>query len=284
MAPKTEKLTKKSNIPLKTHGNKSIPRYTKTVQYRRSLKHLMLRKVRKGLKLQPKPVTKPEKTVKLRKQPMKGKKAKEITIQAKMARFSTTEPARRKLVCTRSRNNPTKLRKSIKPGTVLIMLAGVFAGKRVVFLKQLGSGLLLVTGPFKLNGVPLRRVNQRYVIATSTEVDISGVKLPETVNDTFFQREKPSQKKRKEKRQRGIKPKEKSLLATTKGSTAGGEKGLSPEEKGKQRHAQLETRKELQKTIDEPILAKIDSIKHLKEYISSMFTLKKGQYPHDMIF
>lgn len=48
-----------------------------------------------------------------------------------------------------------------------------------------------------MNGVPLRRVNQAYVISTSTKVDLSNFKLPERLSDDFFKRE-PKKKKRTE--------------------------------------------------------------------------------------
>ena len=88
-----------------------------------------------------------------------------------------------------------KLKKTIKPGSVLILLGGRFRGKRVVFLKQLSSGLLLVTGPYQLNGVPLRRVNQAYCISTSASVDVKGADVSK-IDDAFFARtKKPKSKK-----------------------------------------------------------------------------------------
>jgi large subunit ribosomal protein L6e len=70
-----------------------------------------------------------------------------------------------------------------------------------VLLKNLDQGVLLVTGPFKVNGVPLRRVNARYVIATTTKVEVSGLdkKLLEKVSDkAYFTKDKAEKKKGEE--------------------------------------------------------------------------------------
>ena len=58
-----------------------------------------------------------------------------------------------------------------------------------------------MTGPFKINGVPLRRVNARYVIATSTKVDIKGVDikaLEKVSGESYFARDKKSKEKGEE--------------------------------------------------------------------------------------
>ena len=147
-----------------------------------------------------------------------------------------------------------KLRKSIQPGTVLILLAGRFRGRRVVFLKQLPSGLLLVTGPYAVNGIPLRRVNQAYVIATSAKVDISKVKA-DKFGDSYFMKAKvpKSQKKKKEE----------DFFAE------GGEKTeASPE------------RKADQTAVDGAL--KCDDM--MKKYLKATFSLSKRDAPHKMIF
>lgn len=48
--------------------------------------------------------------------------------------------------------------------------------------------------------MPLRRVNQAYVIATSTKVDLTGVAVPENVNDKYFAKEQTEAKKTKEEK------------------------------------------------------------------------------------
>jgi large subunit ribosomal protein L6e len=66
-------------------------------------------------------------------------------------------------------------------------------------LKQLDD-TILVTGPFKINGVPLRRVNPAYVIATSTKVDLTqakGLNL-DKFDTAYFKVKKDNKKKSKD--------------------------------------------------------------------------------------
>lgn len=85
----------------------------------------------------------------------------------------------------RRRNKPSKavrrwkLRSSLQRiGTIVILLAGRHRGKRAVIVgRHRFSGLLLITGPFKCNGIPVRRVHPDYVIATKTRIKIRKVSL-----------------------------------------------------------------------------------------------------------
>merc|ERR1712199_74364 len=118
-----------------------------------------------------------------------------VTAPKKATRFYPAEDVKTKLASNHhNTSKQTKLRATITPGTVVILLAGHHKGKRVVFLKQLDSGLMLVTGPYKVNGVPLRRVPQSYVIATQMKIDVSKLSIPETVTETMFARTKKEKK------------------------------------------------------------------------------------------
>ena len=102
---------------------------------------------------------------------------------------------------TRKTQREWEARSSLQPGAILILLAGRFRGKRVILLRNLSQGVLLVTGPFKVNGVPLRRVNHRYVIATTHKIPLKGVdeKVLEKVSqEGYFTKDKPAKKKGEE--------------------------------------------------------------------------------------
>jgi len=154
------------------------------------------------------------------------------------------------------------LRKNLTPGTVVIILAGRHKGKRAVFVKQLGSGLLLITGPFKLNACPMRRINQIYVIATKTKLDISKVKLPEHVDDKYF--------KRARKGKKTAKSTETDIFASKK-----------------EGYVLSDQRKKDQQDVDGQILKVVKAHpdkKYLFGYLGSTWSLRKNEHPHKLVF
>ncbi|KAH7822038.1 putative Ribosomal protein L6e [Monocercomonoides exilis] len=148
--------------------------------------------------------------------------------------------------------------KLCKPGQIAIVLAGRNKGRRVVCLKNLKNGLILCTGPYKLNGVPLRRFNRAYLILTKTRVNVSKVDLSGVREDMFRKKKLRFKKAHKDdftqKKQRARNTKRtKELLA-------------------------------LQKTIDKPLMQSIRKIPRMQGYLKSFFTLTNTQRPHMMRF
>ncbi|KAI1263108.1 ribosomal protein L6e-domain-containing protein [Xylariaceae sp. FL1019] len=188
-----------------------------------------------------------------------GKSTREVPHPSQVAQkwYPATDEAKPKKV--RKALRPWAPRESLVPGSVLILLAGRFRGKRVVLLKTLDQGVLLVTGPFKVNGVPLRRVNSRYVIATSTTIDLAGLdekKIGEIAQPTYFARDTTKDKASEEAFfKQGEKPQKKEISSSRAAD---------------------------QKAVDKALLANIKKVDGLASYLASSFSLRKGDKPHEM--
>merc|ERR1712226_1437834 len=118
------------------------------------------------------------------------------------------------------------------------------------------GGLLLITGPFKINGVPLRRVNQVYVISTSTKIDVSKVDVS-GINDSFFQKEKTVKKKKE------------------------GDEFFEAEETKKELSQE---KKDMQKKVDSALMPSVQKVPNLYLYLNAKFSLTKNDLPHEMKF
>lgn len=184
------------------------------------------------------------------------KAAKAAASTGKSARYYPADDVSRPKHSRAKKHNAPKIRASFTPGTVVILLAGRFRGKRVVCLKALDSGLLLVTGPYKINGVPLRRVNQAYAIGTSTKVDVSKVDVSK-IDDAYF--------------------------ARVTAASADGEDGFFANDAAKPAVVS-DQRKADQKKVDAAILKAVDATPLMKNYLGSKFSLKKHDRPHNLVF
>jgi len=232
-----------------------------------------------------------------------------VVVRPRAPRVYPPDPIKHKAHHRRTAGNPPKVRSSLSPGTVVIVLSGRCRGRRVVLLKVLSSGLLLVTGPYKANGIPLRRINPAYVIATSTKIDISSVKLPKKLNDDFFK--KPELKKRKKgsasdflgkkveettesKEPKETEPKEeKSEQKKSKKSKKEKEEKKEDTKPEKKRKSKKKTFKKnkiahkrlvYQKMVDEQVIPIIKKEPYMFAYLNSLFSLQQGEYPHNIRF
>ena len=149
----------------------------------------------------------------------------------------------------------THISPDFKPGQVVILLSGRFRGRRVVFLKKLTSNLLLVTGPYKYNGVPLKRVNAAYVLPTNTVLKVDA-KVADSVKDALFTKIEIDRKS---------------------------EKDFFVEDKVKKDRI-TEEKKKAQNDVDTQVKKAVDEVPMMKEYLRNRFALKNGDKPHLMKF
>lgn len=178
-----------------------------------------------------------------------------------------TRPNKNKTGRVCHKNHPRKFKKGLEPGRVLIILAGKHRGKRVVLLKTLKSGLLLVSGPFKLNGCPLKRMHQKFVIVTRTKIPFDSVKVPKHINDKYFRSKKSSSSKGKKTKQGG------NIFA--KGKTAAS---------SKPNRVKGEDQRQVDKQILTAIKEKMGDKKTIFAYLGSFFFLRNHMYPHKLKF
>jgi large subunit ribosomal protein L6e len=100
-----------------------------------------------------------------------------------------------------------------------------------------------------LNGVPLRRVNQRYVIGTNTKVPLDGIDVS-NIDDSFFAREKKSE------------------AAPVEGRGT----------------VTSDARKAAQKSVDDKLIANVAKVEMLQAYLQAKFSLSGSDRPHALKF
>jgi len=253
------------------------------------------------------------KTVKVRRGKNKGKQVKVQRLVPRLKRSFVNQPdgVRKQRKTARL----PLLRRSLVPGRVCIVLEGKHRGRRVIVVKALQSGLVVVTGPTSINTVPMRRVSPAYLIATSVKVDFAAAKVHDAlkefiIDDKLFERERSrrlkiaraelneeekkarAEKKAAKKPKEGEekKPKKVKVILKHPRTSVNFKKGKKSTKRAgvvnklKELSETGKKRKSIQKVLDKILSKEIHKTPYLTDYLKGRFELHSGQYPHEMKF
>lgn len=160
------------------------------------------------------------------------------------------------------------VRASLQPGVIAIILRGRFKGRHVIVLGQANgdqgrSSLVVTAGPYACNGVPMRRIDPAYLIATQTRIDLSALDTSALTSDIF-----KIQKKDRKRKGEG------DFMGDCKTNVA-------------RKPKYTKEFRDVEKVMDQRLMETIkkdERRKALLGYLRSVFTINSGDMPHRMKF
>jgi len=153
-------------------------------------------------------------------------------------------------------------------------------------VKHLPSNLVVVSGPFRLNRVPLRRVDAAYLIGTSVQINLPEIlkkELSEVTDDHFSKKLKAKKLNQKSALSKKY-LKEKKEKGTAEKSETGQKRKREDTDKDRKVKKRKTAKAAFQAKIDSPLMAEIKKQPELDNYMRSRFFLTEGQFPHALKF